>query len=90
VLASQVTGWMLATQARAGCPARPAFLAALADERAGPGEVRNACAATCLAEGDPAGALGAVGMYWTAQPRLSVTSRSWRLSCWPASPSVSP
>ena len=36
------------------------MLAALDDERAGSGEIRNACAVICLAEGDPAGALGAV------------------------------
>jgi LuxR family transcriptional regulator, maltose regulon positive regulatory protein len=60
-LASQVTGWMLATQARAGMPGEArACLAALDDERAGSGEIRNARAVICLAEGDPAGALGAV------------------------------
>jgi LuxR family transcriptional regulator, maltose regulon positive regulatory protein len=60
-LASQVTSWMLATQARLGMTgeARVA-LAALADERAGSGEIHNARAVICLAEGDPAGALGAV------------------------------
>jgi LuxR family maltose regulon positive regulatory protein len=60
-LASQVTGWLLATQARLGQPgeARTA-LAAVQDERAGSGELRNACAVICLAEGDPAGALGAL------------------------------
>jgi LuxR family maltose regulon positive regulatory protein len=36
------------------------LLAALTDERAGSGEVGNARAVICLAEGDPAGALGAV------------------------------
>ena len=60
-LASQVTGWMLATQARLGRPGEArATLAAVDDERAGSGEIRNACAMICLAEGDPAGALGAV------------------------------
>jgi LuxR family transcriptional regulator, maltose regulon positive regulatory protein len=60
-LASQVTGWLLATQARLGRPAEArALLAALDDERAGAGEIRNACAVICLAEDDPAGALGAV------------------------------
>jgi LuxR family transcriptional regulator, maltose regulon positive regulatory protein len=60
-LASQVTGWMLATQARLGMPgdARD-LLAALDDERVGSGEIGNARAAISLAEGDPAGALGAV------------------------------
>ena len=37
-----------------------AALAALDDERASSGEIRNARAVICLAEGDPAGALGAV------------------------------
>jgi LuxR family transcriptional regulator, maltose regulon positive regulatory protein len=60
-LASQVTGWMLATQARLGLTGEArASLAALADERARSGEIRNACAVICLAEGDPAGALDAV------------------------------
>ena len=60
-LASQVTGWMLATQARLGRPGEArALLAALDDERAGSGETGNARAAICLADGDPAGALGAV------------------------------
>ncbi|MER5474402.1 LuxR C-terminal-related transcriptional regulator [Streptomyces sp. NPDC002685] len=60
-LASQMTGWLLATQARLGRPAEArARLAALDDERAGSGEIRNARAAICLAEGDPAGALGAL------------------------------
>ena len=60
-VASQVTGWMLATQARLGRSGEArAVLAAVDDERAGCGEIRNACAVICLADGDPAGALGAV------------------------------
>ena len=60
-LASQVTGWMLATQARAGLPGEArACLAALDDERASSGEVGNARAVISLAEGNPAAALGAV------------------------------
>jgi LuxR family maltose regulon positive regulatory protein len=60
-LASQVTGWLLATQARAGLPGEArARLAALDDERASSGEIRNARAVICLAEGDPPGALGAL------------------------------
>jgi LuxR family transcriptional regulator, maltose regulon positive regulatory protein len=60
-LASQVTGWMLATQARLGQAGQArASLAALPDERANLGELRNACAAICLVEGDPAGALDAL------------------------------
>jgi len=60
-LAGQVTGWLLATQARLGMPGEArAALAALADEMAGSGEIRNARAVICLAESDPAGALGAL------------------------------
>jgi LuxR family maltose regulon positive regulatory protein len=60
-LASQITGWQLATQARLGLPGEArARLAALDDERASSGEIRNARAVICLAEGDPAGALGAL------------------------------
>jgi LuxR family transcriptional regulator, maltose regulon positive regulatory protein len=60
-LASQVTGWLLATQARLGAPGQArARLAALDDERASSGEIGNARAVICLAEGDPAGALRAV------------------------------
>jgi LuxR family transcriptional regulator, maltose regulon positive regulatory protein len=60
-LASQVTGWMLAGQARAGRPGEArACLAALDDERASSGEVGNARAVICLTEGDPAAALAAV------------------------------
>ena len=58
-LASQVTGWLLAMQARLGRPGEArAVLAAVDDERAGSGEIRDACAVIALAEGDPAGALG--------------------------------
>ena len=60
-LASRVTGWMLATQARLGMPGEArATIAALTDERASSGEIRNARAVICLAEGNPTGALGAV------------------------------
>ncbi len=60
-LASQVTGWLLATQARLGMTGEArAVLAALDDQRAGSGEIRNADAVICLADGDPAGALAAV------------------------------
>jgi LuxR family maltose regulon positive regulatory protein len=59
-MASQVTGWQLATQARAGLPGEArAWLAALDDERANSGEVGNARAVISLAEGDPAAALAA-------------------------------
>ena len=60
-LASQMSSLLVATQARLGRPGEArAALAAVDDERAGSGEIRNACAVICLAEGDPAGALGAV------------------------------
>jgi LuxR family transcriptional regulator, maltose regulon positive regulatory protein len=60
-LASQVTGWLLATQARLGMTGEArAVLAALDDERSGSGEIRNAGAMICLAEGNPAAALAAV------------------------------
>ena len=58
-LSSQMTSWLLATQARLGRPGEArAHLAALDDERGGSGEIRNARAVICLVEGDPAGALG--------------------------------
>ena len=60
-MVSQVTGWMLATEARAGLPGEArASLAALDDELASSGEVGNARAVICLVEGDPAAALAAV------------------------------
>jgi LuxR family maltose regulon positive regulatory protein len=60
-LASQVTGWLLATQARLGMTGEArALLAALDDQRASSGEIRNARAVICLAEGNPAAALTAV------------------------------
>jgi LuxR family maltose regulon positive regulatory protein len=60
-LANQAAGWMLASQARAGLPGEArAGLAALDDEEARSGEVRNAVAVICLAEGEPAAALTAV------------------------------
>ena len=60
-LANQLTGWRLATQARLGqlSEAR-ASLAALDPDLAGSGEIGNARAAICLAEGNPAAALTAV------------------------------
>jgi LuxR family maltose regulon positive regulatory protein len=60
-LMGQLTSWRLATQARLGqlSEAR-ASLAALDPELAGSGEIGNARAAICLAEGNPAAALAAV------------------------------
>jgi LuxR family maltose regulon positive regulatory protein len=60
-LASRTTRWLLATQARLGMTGEArAFIAALDDERASSGEIRNARAVICLAEGNPAGALAVV------------------------------
>jgi LuxR family maltose regulon positive regulatory protein len=60
-LASRATRWLPATQARLGMTAQArAFVAALDDERASSGEIRNALAVICLAEGNPAAALAAV------------------------------
>ena len=60
-LATQLTGWLLACQAHAGLPGEArALLAALDDEGADSGEIRNARAVICLADGDPAAALAAV------------------------------
>ena len=57
----RVAARKVAAQARLGMPGEArARLSALADERASSGEIRNARAVICLAEGDPAGALGAV------------------------------
>jgi LuxR family transcriptional regulator, maltose regulon positive regulatory protein len=57
-LASQLTGWLLAAQARLGMTGEAsAALAALDDERAKSGEIGNARAVICLADGDPAAAL---------------------------------
>jgi LuxR family maltose regulon positive regulatory protein len=61
-LADQVTGWRLATLARLGRPGEArAELALVDDKRAGVGEILDAYAVICLAEGDPAAALGAAG-----------------------------
>jgi LuxR family maltose regulon positive regulatory protein len=60
-LATRTTRWLLATQARLGMTSEArASLAALEDERASSGEIRNALAVICLAEGKPAAALAAV------------------------------
>jgi len=60
-LASEMTGWALAMQTRLGMVSEArATLAGLADEQAESGEILNACAVICLAEGNPAGALGAL------------------------------
>jgi LuxR family maltose regulon positive regulatory protein len=75
-LASQMTGWLLATRARLGRPGETrALLAALDDERASSGEFRNVRAVICLVEGDPAGALAAVaGVLDGTAPVLGFTT----------------
>jgi len=75
-LASQVTGWLLATQARLGLTGQArATIAALGDQRASSGEIGNARAVICLAEGDPAGALAAVaGVLAGTAPVLGYTT----------------
>jgi LuxR family maltose regulon positive regulatory protein len=60
-LATRTTRWLLATQARLGMTGHArALLAALDEERASSGEIRNTLAVICLAEGDAAAALDAV------------------------------
>ena len=60
-LAGQLASWRLATQARLGQPAEARTgLAALGADVAGWGEIDNARAAICLAEGDRAAALASV------------------------------
>ncbi|WP_248959945.1 LuxR C-terminal-related transcriptional regulator [Sphaerisporangium perillae] len=60
-LARQMTSWLLATQARLGLLGEArAALTALDDEWTSSGEIRNARAVICLAEGDPARALDAL------------------------------
>jgi LuxR family maltose regulon positive regulatory protein len=60
-LASQVTGWTLATQARLGMAGQArAALAALPEGQANTGELRTARAVIGLVEGDPAAALEAL------------------------------
>ena len=81
-LASQVTGWLLATQARLGLTGQArAALAALDDQPAGSGEIRNARAVICLADGDPAAALARWPASRMARPLSPGTSRSWRRTC---------
>jgi LuxR family transcriptional regulator, maltose regulon positive regulatory protein len=60
-LATRTTRWLPATLARLGMTGEArACLAALDEERASSGEIRNARAVICLAEGNPAAALAAV------------------------------
>ncbi|MDB5067920.1 MAG: hypothetical protein JWM18_4354, partial [Chloroflexi bacterium] len=60
-LAAQISGWLAATQARLGMPDQARrSLAALPDDRARVGEIRNAWSRILLAEGDTAAALEAL------------------------------
>ncbi len=60
-MSSPLTGWTLATLARLGLTGEArAELVALAHDEAAAGEIRNARAVICLADGDPAGALAEV------------------------------
>jgi LuxR family maltose regulon positive regulatory protein len=60
-LATRTTRWLLATQARLGMIGEArALLAALDDEWASSGEIRNALTVIRLAEGEPASALAAI------------------------------
>jgi LuxR family transcriptional regulator, maltose regulon positive regulatory protein len=60
-LATRTTRWLPATQARLGMTGEArSWLATLDDERTSSGEMHNALAVICLAEGDPAAALVAV------------------------------
>ena len=60
-LATRATRWLPATQARLGMTGEArALIAALDDEQTSSGEIRNALAVICLAEGNPAAALAAV------------------------------
>jgi LuxR family transcriptional regulator, maltose regulon positive regulatory protein len=60
-LASQLTSWRLSTQARLGQVKQArAGLSALEADLAGSGEIGNARAVVCLAEGDPVAAIAAL------------------------------
>jgi LuxR family transcriptional regulator, maltose regulon positive regulatory protein len=61
-LAPRITGWLAAMQARLGMPdAARATLSGYSDAPERMGAIENARAAVCMAEGDPAAALAAVG-----------------------------
>ena len=73
-LASQVTGFVVAAQARLGMTGEArAVLAALDDERASSGEIGNARAVICLAEGTRPAPSARCRTCWMARPRSSVT-----------------
>ncbi|MGX7679375.1 LuxR C-terminal-related transcriptional regulator [Jatrophihabitans sp. DSM 45814] len=71
-VASQVTGWLAATQARLGMvEAARASLEATTVERSDWGEIHNACAVIYLAENRPREALGALhGVLTRAAPLI--------------------
>jgi hypothetical protein len=89
-LVTRTTRWLLATQARLGMTGEArALLAALDDERASSGEIRNALAVICLAEGEPAAALAAAADVLDGTAPVLGYVTSLRLTCWPGSPTVS-
>jgi LuxR family maltose regulon positive regulatory protein len=89
-LATRTTRWLLATQARLGMTGEArALLGALDDERASSGEIRNALAVICLAEGNPAAALAAVADVLDGTAPVLGYITVMEVTCWPGSPTVS-
>jgi LuxR family maltose regulon positive regulatory protein len=90
-LSGQLAGWRLCTQARLGQLAEVrAALSALDGELAGSGEIANARATLCLAEGDPVGAVAAasgvltgtappIGHLTVAEANLLAAAGHWEL-----------
>jgi LuxR family maltose regulon positive regulatory protein len=81
-LAPRITGWLAATQARLGMPdkaratltefsAEPGQIGAIYERQMG--AIYNARAVICLAEGDPSGALDALGAVLDAAPPAAPT-----------------
>jgi LuxR family maltose regulon positive regulatory protein len=88
-LASQMTGWLVATQARLRQPDHArATLAALPPEQATTGELRNAAAVIYLAEGDPAEALAAAQEVLDGTAAVIGPATVVEPSCWPRSPTA--
>jgi LuxR family transcriptional regulator, maltose regulon positive regulatory protein len=70
-LATRTTRWLPATQARLGMTGQArALIAAIDDQLASSGEIRNALAVICLAEGNPAAALAAVASVLDGTARV--------------------
>ena len=84
-LASQVTGWLLTTQARLGMPGEArAFLAALDDERAGSAKSAMPARRSASRRAIRPRLSARCRRFSTARRRSLVTSRSSRPTCWPA------